>query len=115
MANDVTVDSIRAAMAEKGWDLDALLNGYNGDIGEACLAMGWAPPQSQDGAKWRQLIDETCASDRAEQQAKSQAFFQTLADSIRPVHVGHERKAFVAELLLRAQEAGLYEPPKGTP
>lgn len=46
----------------------------------------------------------------AEHQQRAQAFFQSFGDSIRPVHVGEERRAFVKEMLLRAQEAQLFDP-----
>lgn len=42
--------------------------------------------------------------------ASAQQFFARLADSIRPPHVGEERRNFVKELLLRAEEANLYKP-----
>jgi hypothetical protein len=45
-----------------------------------------------------------------EEVAKSQAFFAELAASIRAPHVGADYKAFVKDLLLRAQERNLYEP-----
>jgi hypothetical protein len=42
--------------------------------------------------------------------SQSQAFFAELAASIRAPHVGADYKAFVKDLLLRAQERNLYEP-----
>ncbi len=46
----------------------------------------------------------------AEVRGIAQAFFASFRDSITPVHVGEERKAFVRELILRATEAGLFQP-----
>lgn len=39
-----------------------------------------------------------------------QNFFTMYADSIKPVHASEDRRAFVRELLLRAEEAKLYHP-----
>lgn len=49
-----------------------------------------------------------------EQRAKSQAFFAKLADSARPGYVGDSHKTFIAQLLLQAESAGLYDPRAGT-
>lgn len=53
-----------------------------------------------------------CMPDGAK--ARAQSFFQGLADSTRPVHCSEARRAFVTELLNRAQEAGLYAPAQTT-
>ena len=45
-----------------------------------------------------------------EHRQRAQAFFQAFSDSIRPVHTSLERRAFVNELLLRAQENQLFDP-----
>lgn len=41
---------------------------------------------------------------------QAQKFFEALADSVRVPHAHEERKAWVKELLNRAQEANLYTP-----
>lgn len=41
-----------------------------------------------------------------------QQFFEALQNEIRKPHFGGPAKEVVANLLLRAQEAGIYQPPK---
>lgn len=42
--------------------------------------------------------------------AKSQGFFAEYAASVAPPHVSIEHKGFVAAMLLRAEECGLFKP-----
>ncbi len=59
-------------------------------------------------------ISESIAVDVAINQtlAKSQKFFADLAAESRKPHFGDQTKSWVASLLVRAEEAGIYAPEK---
>lgn len=46
----------------------------------------------------------------SDMKVKTQEFFQSLKDSVRPPHVGDNHRAFVEQLLKQAETAGLYKP-----
>lgn len=52
---------------------------------------------------------------REEERQKSQAFFAQLAGESRKPHFGDMQKDWLKALLVRAQEAQLYDPTKDTP
>ncbi len=49
------------------------------------------------------------------QESKAQAFFARLLDETRRPSYGDAQRDFIRNLVLRAQEAGLYEPPRENP
>lgn len=53
-----------------------------------------------------------CMPDGAK--SRAQGFFAQLAAEIRKPHFGVHQREFIVALLNRAQEAGLYAPPKET-
>lgn len=100
MANEVTADELLAGLKAKGWNPAAIV-AHDFELDSVMLSMGWAPPASDPAAYFR------LAGDR---KATAQRFFAQMAAESRKPHFGEMQAGWMRSLLIRAEEAGLFDP-----